>query len=309
MRSIVAFLVAVCVVQPCWAWSEGGHHLIALLAFDQLKPAQQQAVLDILKVHPRFDQDFKIPEKVRDPERYLIGRAAYWPDVARSQKEYHRSTWHYQLGAVLVLDAIKAPANPGPCPPTATLATQDLYISQAIELCRRVLKDKSQPPADRAVALCWIAHLVGDSHQPCHSGSLYCKLFPTGDRGGNSIPTVQHKNLHALWDNLLGPKFDEGDIRRRCAEFKRLEIEIGVNPHEKNLDPLEWLKDSAIDARTAVYTDQVRMPVIKAGDDGKAIQPIDLTEGYLKNAGITAESNARAAGHRLAEILRQDQAE
>lgn len=88
MRPIVALLAIVFTAGSCLAWSEGGHHLIAVMAFDQLKPEQQAAVLDIRRAHPRFAEDFKIPEKVNDPERYLIGRAAYWPDVARSQPEW-----------------------------------------------------------------------------------------------------------------------------------------------------------------------------------------------------------------------------
>ncbi len=29
-------------------------------------------------------------------------RVGYWPDVARSQPEYNRPTWHYELGPTLV---------------------------------------------------------------------------------------------------------------------------------------------------------------------------------------------------------------
>ncbi len=45
----------------------------------------------ILKAHPRFDEDFRLPKKVRNEEEWLIGRACYWPDVARSQPEYNRT--------------------------------------------------------------------------------------------------------------------------------------------------------------------------------------------------------------------------
>jgi len=98
VKLIVAFLMCVFAAQSCFAWSEGGHQLIAEMAFDELSAELQNKAIELLRSHPRFAEDFKIPEKSGDPEHYLIGRAAYWPDVARSQKEYNRPKWHYQLG-------------------------------------------------------------------------------------------------------------------------------------------------------------------------------------------------------------------
>jgi hypothetical protein len=98
-------------------------------------------------------------------------------------------------------DEITVPDRPGSLPLDAALETQDLYLSQAVELCLKVLLDKSQSAGDRAIALCWIGHLVADSAQPCHAGSLYMeKVFvkKDGDRGANSIPTKQRQNMHAL---------------------------------------------------------------------------------------------------------------
>jgi len=72
-------------------------------------------IVVILKARPRFDQDFKIPEKAGDPERWLIGRAAFWPDVAR-QTPFDRPKWHYQRGASLVLKSVASEAPPIPYP-------------------------------------------------------------------------------------------------------------------------------------------------------------------------------------------------
>lgn len=44
-------------------------------------------------------------------------------------------------------------------------------------------------------------------------------VFPEGDRGGNEIKSRQSKNLHALWDGLLGPIWDEGDLN---GELRRV---------------------------------------------------------------------------------------
>ena len=44
-----------------------------------------------------------------------------------------------------------------------------------------------------------LVHLVGDLHQPMHTGHL-------SDRGGNSVPVRffgRESNLHAVWDSSL----------------------------------------------------------------------------------------------------------
>lgn len=231
MRKAVSLILILFLVLPprtCFAWSEGGHHLIAVIAFSLLAEHERAELIAVLKQHPRFAEDFVPPESLPNEEertRWLVGRAGYWPDVARRQPKYHRSTWHYELGPTIVLgnaDGIEVPKRPGSLPLDATLESQDLYLSQAIELCRKVLSDKSQPAGDRAIALCWIGHLVADSHQPCHAGSLYMEnvfVKKDGDRGANSIPTKQRQNMHALWDQLLGDEFALRTNRRRFTEI------------------------------------------------------------------------------------------
>src|SRR5262249_35282998 len=78
---------------------------------------------------------------------------------------------------------------------------------------RAILADRRAPLPQRAVALAWVAHLVGDMHQPLHAGKAE-------DRGGNltcvawmgepSRPVVTEgragctgANLHAVWDYTL----------------------------------------------------------------------------------------------------------
>ncbi|WP_010581954.1 S1/P1 nuclease [Schlesneria paludicola] len=307
MRFIVAFIACIFAGQSCSAWSEGGHHLIAVLAFDELTSDVRSSVLDLLGHHPRFEQDFKIPEKVRDPDRWMIGRAAFWPDVAR-RTSFDRPKWHYDVFInATVGDFEDVPLSPRLPPDDATLATKELNIKQAIRLCRKVLKDKNQPPADRAIALCWICHLVGDANQPCHSGSLYSKrLFPTGDRGGNEIPTKQGRNLHALWDNLLGPKFDEGDVLRRAAEVRDSGEFLGaaeVAKSQRGKEPECWLMQAPTGY---VYDKDVIRAIEQAEINGAKLEPIQLSKEYLSRAGTLAKELAARAAMALAAILRED---
>lgn len=312
-RFIVAVLFVALLPRTVAAWSESGHHLIALLAFDELTPDEQQNLLAILAAHPRYIEDFTPPAKIRNVDRFRVGTAGYWPDIARQQPKYNRPTWHYQLGATLTLgdpSRLQVPETPGPLPPEATLETQELYIAQAVELCRRVLGDPQADAGDRALALCWLAHLVGDAHQPCHAGSLYAAgLFPDGDRGANSIPTRQKNNMHALWDGLLGGSYDEGAINRRVEaiagepEFDALGDAALKKP--KALDSLTWLAESREAAVAHAYTHEVLGPIKATIEEGGELPVIYFSEGYLQQAGSLAQARAAEAGRRLAAIWRE----
>lgn len=316
MRLIVALLVVVLVAQPCWAWSECGHNIIAMLAYDLLSKGDQQRLQTLLKAHPKFEQDFVLPANVAeaaDRDRWLMGRAGYWPDVARAQPEFNRPNWHFQLGAALIIGRPNGvPQTPGPLPATATLETKELHIAQAVELCRGVLREKSHTDSERALAICWLAHLVADSHQPCHAGSLYVEgVFPEGDRGANSIPIKQGRNLHALWDGLLGDQFDAADIRRRAhqitADQSLWNAAATTAKAKDSLEPLVWLKESANDGVRYVYTPEVLSSVDAAARGlTKKVEAVDLTDVYLTNAGKLARQNAALAAHRLAGILKAD---
>jgi hypothetical protein len=320
-RSVVRLvrgLLVLCLTLPTqsvYAWSEGGHHLIALIAFELLTEREQNQILTILGRHPRYREDFTPPDGLptdRDRVLWQVGRAGYWPDIARRYPQYHRSTWHYELGPALVLGnraGITIPDRPGPVPEAATLETQELHISQAIRLASRTLGDTSSPAADRALALCWLAHLVGDAHQPCHAGSLYAEGVFTeadGDRGANRIPTKQRRNLHALWDGLLGEDFSLSTQRRQLVEIRtdsrRLEEGQRAITGPGRLDPLIWLEESRSASVQHVYTPEVLATVQRVAR-GLVAEPeqIELSETYLKNAGQVAQRRAVEAGYRLAE--------
>jgi hypothetical protein len=196
------------------------------------------------------------------------------------------------------------PANPGPCPDDATLDSKELHLAQAIELCRRIWKDKSKPKADRALAMSWLCHLVADSHQPCHAGSLYTeKLFPNGDRGANSIKTKQRGNLHALWDGLLGPDWDAGDIRRRQKEIAE-DPYLNFAAKAAKTDATEWIMETSIIGLNRVYDNEVFGQIERAEKQpDPKLDEIDRSESYLREAGRISKVRAAYASERLAKIL------
>lgn len=70
-----------------------------------------------------------------------------------------------------------------------------------------------------------LIHFVGDVHQPLHSADRYTRQYPSGDRGGNDFPIEYDddiKELHALWDSVLG--YMEESLVRPLSEADRQQV-------------------------------------------------------------------------------------
>ena len=108
----------------------------------------------------------------------------------RRNKQYHHGSWHY----------INLPYSPGGQEVRPT-PIQNILTAYAENV--RIAQGNSSP-AEKAVALCWLFHLVGDVHQPLHTVALFTPAYPEGDRGGNlAFARVRAGgailNLHQLW--------------------------------------------------------------------------------------------------------------
>ena len=96
-----AGFVRVAASTPALAWNGLGHKVIAEIAWRQLDEATRQQIVDTLRRHPRFAEDFekKMPADVATADKavqdhWVFQQAATWPDIAR-KTEYDRPSWHY----------------------------------------------------------------------------------------------------------------------------------------------------------------------------------------------------------------------
>ena len=305
-------LVVVMLVAPCHGWFDTGHHLVGILAFDLLDGVQKETVGRILSAHPRFDEEFQVPSGIQRGgfrNRWLLGRASYWPDLIRGQEEWDRPTWHYQLGAALTVgQRINVPPTPQGLPNNVSLQTTGLHVAQAFQYCRSVLADKNRRDADRAIAICWLAHLAGDSHQPCHAGSLYYEgVFPEGDRGANWLKLKNGSNLHAFWDGQFGSDLNWAALDERAVQLRSTQAWKKTVVAAKNLDPMVWLQESVQFSRGAVYTDEVLAAVEATRRSGQdRVPPMDLSPRYRQRALEIAEQRVVLAARRLANVLQSD---
>jgi hypothetical protein len=194
------------------AWNNVGHMTVAKLAYDQLTDGQKLKAIAILKEHPHYKMFLSTnrPDGV-DENEWVFLRASTWPDWIRGEEvpKYNIPGDHY-INKPFVLPADQAlftDQDLSPNPNNNILLALDRRMTQ--------LKADDTSAEDRAVALCWVLHLIGDIHQPLHCTSFFSALFadkdtsgkPIGDRGGNSFGVKiggRKYKLHTFWDDLLG---------------------------------------------------------------------------------------------------------
>ncbi len=312
LMTVVILLWAV----PAVAWNGTGHKATAKIAYELLRPEEKQYVSRILAAHPRFDEDFldAMPDEIAtatDIEQalWLFEQASIWPDIAlglddHNRAKYNRATWHYINLPIYLEDSdeqeLEGKLNHNMSTEFAPPLRQNLNVIQALKGNLLLWADDDAADTEKAVALCWILHLVGDMHQPLHNVSLFSRAYyPKGDRGGNSI-NVQWEdgpiNLHAAWDGLPNnfENLEPGDLTRDILAVDNVAIG-SIN---------FWARRHFQMAKTHVYTEDVKEQLI-TGLTKDEFPEIVLSEYYLSNATELARSQVILAGHRIARLLAQ----
>ena len=315
-----ALTLCLCIMQillpsSAAAWDETGHRLSASVALRYLDFDTQRELLTLLQQHPRYQQDFvgQMPTELVDapPERqlgWLLGQAAYWPDIARGfndseREKYSRPSWHYIDGAWLrdsanvqgnvYINRPPAPEIQGADGSAITSERDADNVVTALDYNTRVLADDEAEPAQRAVALCWVLHLMGDIHQPLHSGSLYsAELFATGDRGGNAI-RVGESNLHSVWDRAMRGADKQSRNLLYAATYEDLS--------GRESDWTLWLAESRKILIPSVYNDALLDAIANADSIGAERLPNQsLSDDYVAEMISIASDRLGLAGLRLA---------
>lgn len=305
------------------AFNNVGHMAVAKIAFDRLAPAQREALHAILKQHPHY-QEFLAADRPQDvsEQEWSFLRAAAWADWVRNHHEadYHRGPWHY-IDFPYTARQADVTTLPAPLPQEKNILTA-LPIS--LEIAKHpATPDADQPPGitpeqNRAVRLCWLMHLVGDLHQPCHVTALIdATRFhepPHDDRGGNleAILTqgMRPIKLHSYWDTRLGGDDDYRPIAKTVAAMfanpPLLAIDLATEVGETDVN--RWaLKQYQLAAKyvylngnlpIALWQDAYNQP----GATAEADVPRLTAEDQADARRITRE-RVWVAGHRLARLL------
>jgi hypothetical protein len=239
-------------VASCLAWFDKGHRIVGLIAEANLTAEARKTVDEILGGNA------------------TLADAAVWPDQeGRSVRDF--DPLHY----------VSIPENASGYDQRRDCPERNCMV-EALRWFSSVIADESAPIMARRIALRYVAHLVGDMHQPLHAGRA-------GDRGGvyilvsyRGLPT----NLHFFWDKDLvdlEPGSEEEIAKRLAASStaeERLQWQAG--------DPVQWTNESLMLVRSYAYN---------LGPSA------ELSEDYVEKARPIVRIRLAQAGIRLAWLL------
>jgi len=266
MRSawISILLLSSCVPRPqAFAWGPEGHHTIVLLAGKYLNPASARRIRDLL-----------------GSENLL--EAAVWAD---SYKQDHPDTgpWHY-INIPLRHTTIDMQRD---CP------RGDCVLAKTQEFLAK-LQDTQASPAEKAQALKFVIHFVGDLHQPLHAED-------DNDRGGNGRlvifgshvpPTGLSGNLHWLWDTGLLESINSSD------DSLARKIRAQITPQQRAAWAGGSLESWVLEAH------RLAQSVAYRGLSDHT--PAAITPEYERSSDQAIELQLAKAGVRLAYLLNHD---
>jgi hypothetical protein len=275
---MIILLGSLILSSACYAWGPTGHRVVGQIAENHLNILAKRRV-----------------KKLLDGES--LSRVSNWPDKIKSDSDTYGYTysWHYTDWADTSVEYNRSTSN------------GDLVV--AIEDNLKVLKNKKRSKAERAFALKFLVHLMGDIHQPLHVGNGL-------DRGGNHCKVIYHGeevNLHKLWDEKL-----IDFTRLSFSEYAKF-IDIKKNRKHKKMrrgNPLEWAKESAI-LRPLLYPEEKPTSVTTAKSNSAlknyCNKELNLPTEQLPVIGYgygyklipVMEKRMLEAGLRLAQILNE----
>ena len=308
-RLLLITLVGLCPFfwpAPLHAWFNGGHMVVAYIAYQNLTPQTKARIDALLKRNPMYPTWTKgIPSKRKGLTAFM--QAATWADcikqtacapgytsdggdvpqgkasdtqnIGYKDKLMHKY-WHF-------MDLPLSAGAPGLPPKFPNAQTEIILFTKAI--------GGHGSDDIKSYDVVWLEHLVGDIHQPLHATSRFTINHPTGDAGGNLLHFCACPDeLHAFWDGLLG---DMLTVAQATATAKTL-IAQGQPAGADNLDPASWAAESFALAKADVYVP----PIIDDNNPSVTISPRPDAP-YQTTASAVARSQVTLAGYRLAGLL------
>ena len=271
-RTATAALAIVLAAASVQGWGPQGHRLVATVAANHLTPVARKNVTWLLG------------------DESLAG-VAVWAD-SYLQGNNQTSYWHY---VNIPADGTRydrdrdCPRQPGVSKGSRNDAWRDCVVDR-IRYNEERLGNRALDRTDRAIALKFLVHLIGDVHQPFHALGV--------ERGGNGIPVSVFGsrtcgyddgarfacNMHSLWDSELVAHRKRND-RAYVAELER---QIKARRWGASGSAAEWAMESHALAKAALLA--------PGGDADEAY--------YRKHIGVIEERLA-LGGLRLAAVLNQ----
>jgi hypothetical protein len=247
------------------AWGDDGHRVVGEIAWHYLTPAAQRV----------------LSESLSDPGYATLADAATWPDTyARRHREYDAMRSFHYVNVPATAQAYRAERD---CPHGCVVTA----LEQMIALLGR--RDPPPSAAQQRENIYWIAHLVGDLHQPLHVA------HPDGKGGnltrlsllGEQEPEIE--NAHFVWDVVLIDRRPtaNGDYRELARSLLGRIQPAQLNFWRRSLAPEAMANESLRVAKRHAFA-----------QDGDQVD-----EAYVRARWPVVAEQLCKAGVRLAAIL------
>jgi hypothetical protein len=218
--SACVLLVAAALFTPisAIAWGGDGHRIVCAIAWDEMQPDTRDHVQRLLGVEGR--------EAFAD--------TCTWADDYRNHGHRETADWHF----------LNVPRSATKVDISRDCDRRKSCVVAQITKDERILRG-SDSDEDKTKALKFLAHFVGDIHQPLH-------ISHAVDKGGNAIEVRflnRKSNMHAVWDKEMLRATHEpwqqiaNELTRRITLPKRREWAAS--------EPLQWANESLAIANAA----------------------------------------------------------
>jgi nuclease S1 len=297
---------------PAGAWGCKGHQVVALIAEKHLTPHALAMVKKILADNP-IDPNLSryCKEGGTDP----MADASTWPDDIRSQRP-ETPPWHYvDIPLGVTQREVEKFCDP-----------RQGCVTSAIRDDLATLRSPDASAQQKADALRFLIHFVGDIHQPLHGVN-------NNDLGGNCVPVrffderpqlrnpqleIYSPNLHAIWDTNILERATMGQTSEELASEVDQTFQKKIAAWQKepaNVDTWAW--ESHLLAQNVAYGKlpahipaEAPHAVSSCADDNNVAARMlalneQITEPYQAAATPIVRVRLAQAGARLALLLNQ----
>lgn len=266
------------------AWGDEGHEIVGYAASTLLSVKAKKAVHDLLAHDP--------DERGRPLERQLQD-CATWPDRVKHKESIPSTVFaRFDVHFTTETDTFHYADLTGDKFDQSRDCADHQCIVEGIDVCVETLANPKVVVATRIEAFKFLVHLVGDIHQPLHSGRRK-------DKGGLGINPVYAPgdtgNLHHIWDATV---INAAKLAPEQYGIRRVLPIIAQNQltYANDLKAVNWVAETHQIAMHSAYVDE----------KGKQIEDnAHLSPKYIENAQEIPDVQLAKAAVRLAALIEQ----
>lgn len=275
---VVATLLTSLTPRRAAAWHDDGHRIVAEIAARHLSKSAREQIDALLADTPGYTS---------------MATAATWAD----QVAKFDPTWEFVYSSHYV----NVEQRMTPRELHALCLKKSGCVATGIAFYAEILRSQRASREQRAEALRFLIHFVGDVHQPLHAGHA-------ADKGGNDIknlslleatPGAERINLHAAWDGgMLGIK-----MQREGWDWQRYAVELDGGISDEMIarwgrgSAYDWIEESRLFAAANGYLRADGKTPVRSGDT--------LGEDWYARNLPVAEQRLQQGGIRLALVLEE----